>query len=322
NGFWFGLLCGLGLLFDFPNLFLMLPIGIFMLGQYFTVSTEGEKTKLSLKLSLLSILLGIIPLVGLYGWYNQQTVGSPTGVAQFVGRTDYFDSAEQKAERAIRHENYDVWQSTLPFSTRLQLQGAHILFVSDERSWLHYSPILLLAVFGVWHAARNPKQRNANLLLVFIFIMNVLVYISVGDPWGGWSFGPRYLLPGAAIAAVYVGIVVARWQRFLPGLILIGYLLWISVWVSSMGALTSAHIPPKQETIALGNDLPYTWELNKRMLEKNQSSSFVYNVWLKESMTVAALHAQLATVIASIGWMLLTFAFVNAVLIKRNSGVK
>ncbi len=322
NGFWFGLLCGLGLLFDFPNLFIMLPIGIFMLGQYFTVSREGEKTKLTLKLSLISILLGIIPLVGLYGWYNTQTVGSPTGVAQFVGRTNYFDTAEQKAELALKKETVDVWQSQLPFSTRLQLQGAHILFVSNERSWLHYSPILLTSLFGVWYATRTKELQNANMLFVFIFIMNVLVYISVGDPWGGWSFGPRYLLPGAAIAAVYVGMVVARWQRFLPGLIFIGYLLWTSVWINSMGALTSAHIPPKQETIALGNDLPYTWELNKRMVDKNQSSSFVYNVWLKDSMTVATFHNQLATVIASVGWVLLAVVFLNGVLSNRKSGVK
>ena len=157
---------------------------------------------------------------------------------------------------------------------------------------------------------------------VSIFLINTLLYAMFGDPWGGWSFGPRYLLPGAAIAAVYVGIVVARWQRFLPGLVLIGYLLWTSVWISSMGALTSAHIPPKQETISLGNDLPYTWELNKRMVDKNQSSSFVYNVWLKDSMTVASFHNQLATVIASIGWILLAAAFLNGVLNKRSSGVK
>lgn len=321
NGIWFGILCGVGLLFDFPNLFLLLPIGLHMVGNYVPLTKSGEKVTVNFKLSIISIAIGLLPLLALYGWYNQLTVGSPTGVAQFVGRTDYFDSAEQKAERELRHANYDEWQSSLPFSTRLQLQGTHILLTSDERSWLYYSPIVLLGFLGLWYGSRNPEQKTVTYLSVFILLMNLLVYISVGDPWGGWSFGPRYLLPGAALLSIFVGVLVARWQRFLPGLLLVGYLLSTSVWISSMGALTSAHIPPKQETIALGNDLPYTWALNQRLLSQNKSSSFAFNVWLHDYLTVAELHQKLATAITVTGWILLSATFIRTLFVSNMRSV-
>jgi len=104
-----------------------------------------------------------------------------------------------------------------------------------------------------------------------------------GDPWGGWAFGSRYLIPAYAILAIFLSSVLTRWNRKLLFILLIYPVLIYSVGVNMVGALTSNRNPPKIEILALeklsGVEEKYTVARNWDYLQKD-SKSFVYRAFL------------------------------------------
>lgn len=85
------------------------------------------------------------------------------------------------------------------FSTPL-LDGLHGLLLTSSKSVLLFAPLVLLVPFGVravWRVgAASPLVRAAAGLL----LANALLTLATAATWwswmGGWSWGPRLLLPG------------------------------------------------------------------------------------------------------------------------------
>ena len=101
-----------------------------------------------------------------------------------------------------------------------------------------------------------------------------------GDPWGGWSFGPRYLIPGAALLSIFSALLINRYKNNYILIAIVMILLGYSVSVNSIGVLTTNAIPPKVEAVALSKPIPYTPEYNLNIIKSNQSSSLIYNLYL------------------------------------------
>lgn len=270
----FGLYCGAGFLFDFPNLFFLFPVGLYILAQHVSIKTIQEKYQVSLRLGFMLIAVTLALGLGVALFYNAQTTGSPTVFAQFSGRTNRFDTEQKKEQDRLMELNRDPYESRLPFVTRIQLRGANVLLLSDERSWLWYSPVVLLGVAGLWLLWK--QEKNAAGLLLSVVTVNILIYTLFGDPWGGWSFGPRYLIPAAALLCATLSVAFTNWNRskiFIP---LFVALLAASVWISTAGALTTNSIPPKQEAQNLSVPIPYTWKYNQQKLAQDKSYSLVH----------------------------------------------
>lgn len=278
NALAFGALCGVGLLLDIPNIFFLLPVGIIYLLQHIGIETVASKIKVSLNTVIFVVFIGILPFLALFAWYNNETVGSPTRIAQSIGQTRFFDSAEEKKLKRVDENTKPLTQAELvPFKTRNELNSLYILFLSNERAWIFYSPVVLLGFVGLFLAYRRNETRTAAFLVVSVIAMNVTVYAMFGDPWGGWSFGPRYLIPSAALASSGIGYLLWRLRKnilFMTGFILV---LLYSIAVSLLGALTTNAIPPKVEAINLPDPIPYTFDYNLKLLDLNQLSSLVYN---------------------------------------------
>lgn len=277
----FGMLVGSTMLLDIPNLFMLLPVGITFLMQHFQSAQKADAQHFSIDLRLAGLVLGVLPLIGVFLWYNQQAFGSPLTYGQQFPRTDYFDSQEEKQIKQHQDQSLDTFRDKLPLSTRQQLRSSYILLVSNERSWLYYSPIVLIGIVGCIAAMRQGRedQKRMATVAIGIILMNVVVYSMFGDPWGGWSFGPRYLIPAASLLSLFAAFsLTTEWSSGLYRIVFFAVGVY-SVAISTLGAVTTLSIPPKVEALQLSTYIPYTYEYNFTLLKQGVSSSLVYNAW-------------------------------------------
>ena len=79
-------------------------------------------------------------------------------------------------------------------------------------------------------------------------------------------------------------------------------LLIYSVYVSILGALTTNSIAPKVEAINLETPISYTYEYNQQFVSKNQSSSLVYNLYLKDQVPLSTyLYVIMGVIVILVG---------------------
>lgn len=282
RNFLFGMILGASLLFDIPNVFLLLPITLAIVGQHFSSTQENARTVVSVNIKIIAIAIGCLPLLALFFTYNQLTFGSPFTYGQMFSRTDYFDDQAKKDARRERHENVDAYEDKLPLGTRQQLQSTYILLLSDERSWLFYSPIVLVGILGLIAALTQDKNifvKNAAILCSGTVLMNIVVYSMFGDPWGGWSFGPRYLIPSAAVLSLLAAYAFETWNSKKLFAITFLVIALYSSTISTLGAVTTLSIPPKVEADQLINRIPHTYQYNINLLKEGKNSSLLFNAW-------------------------------------------
>jgi hypothetical protein len=285
-----GLLFGLNILMDIPNFFMMLPVILFVINQHFKIVQNHKILQISLNTKIFLLILGLIPLLGLFGWYNYQITNSYTTIGQIIGRSsDKFviQAEEAQMQPVLEKTRVAPFSQPLiatPFSTREQLQGLYILLFSDERGWLYYSPVVLFGFIGLWLMSRNKKSSILSVIFAIILI-DILIYSMFGDPWGGWAFGPRYLMPATALACIFIGIAVNNFLRNFLFVTVFFILLSYSVRINTLGAVTTNAIPPKMEAINLNKPLPFTYKYNFQLINNGFSSSLFYNVFLKNKIS-------------------------------------
>lgn len=287
NNLLFGLIAGFSALVDIPNLFMMTPIGLYILARNFSLDSQGEKLKLKIKLSVVALLLGVIPMFALFGWYNFQTTGSYTTLAQSVGRTDIFATDEIKeVNRQANERAVGTKPPVVPFETRAQLNGLYILLISDERGIFYYNPIVIFGILGLILAVKNKIRENLSVVILSVVLVNVLLYSMFPDPWGGWSFGPRYLIPTIALLCTGIGYALSRTIKnpfvIIPFIITLVY----SVLVSVLGSTTTNLIPPKVEAINLAVTIPHTYFYNIQLVQAEKAGVLLYNLLFRGSINV------------------------------------
>ena len=283
---WLGILIGAGLLVDIPNGIMMAPIVAWVVFKHFYQRQGKSKVNISIKLNIVGIAIGLLPLLALFGWYNYELTGSYTNLAQNIGRT--LDFADKADTQVSENETVTLEQPKfrLPYSSRNQLNGFYILLISDERGLFYYSPIVLLGVVGMFLLYRAKGKNDVLPVLAGVIFMVIVSYSMFGDPWGGWGFGPRYLIPAAAILSGGIGIAVKLLKR--KPLFILVFIITVlySLGVNVLGAMTTAQIPPKVEAVNLLKPIPYTYEYNFQLLEEGKISSLVYNVYLSGVISV------------------------------------
>jgi hypothetical protein len=292
NNLLFGALFGFGLLVDVPVGFLMMPLGFYFLYKNFEKTEIGNIISIKIRYAIVALLIGVLPLLGIFGWYNYELTGSYTKLAQLIGRVDVPDNNPDVVSKSLpKEENspgpkeFKIFET--PFNTRNSLDGFYVLLISDERGWLYFSPVLTLAIVGIIIAVKKQATRRLGVLLGTVATFTLLLYSMFGDPYGGWSFGPRYMIPATAVISPGLGLFLQRWGKNLIAFFLFFALAGFSVWLGTIGAMTTNAIPPKQESIYLVTPIPYTYQYNLDFIDKNFSSSLAYNLFLNHFMTVS-----------------------------------
>lgn len=285
-----GAIFGLGILVDIPNLFLLAPILIYAFFKHFEMTEKTTSSiKLSLKLSFIGLIIGMLPFIAVFGWYNYQTTGSYTKLGQNIGRSKVFNLSDPQHSRDQAKKGSELKTTKpvfkLPFNSRKQLSGFYTLLVSDERSWIYYSPIVFVGLIGLYFIYQKKETQAIVVVILAIALLDILLYAMFGDPWGGWAFGPRYLIPAAGIICIGIAKALEKFGKNIIFASIFIILAGYSIYINMLGAMTTSMIPPRVEAIALPNPIPYTYQYNLNLLQSNFSSSLVYNFFLNGKIT-------------------------------------
>jgi len=288
-------LCIVGIMVDYPNFFLMFPIGVYALTKILVVNKVGENFTFKLNtFYLATVLIAIIPLF-LFAKINQESYGSPTKLAGTVSQVKNFEteiSDEHKPvdsldTKLIINEQTESDRNAVGFfETRDMLRGFSILLISPDRGVVFYTPVILLGLLGFAFLYR--RDTGLGNLFLSIILINLVLYSMWGDPWGGWAFGPRYLIPSFAILSILLGLAFKNYRRNIFFVLAFTALFTYSLYVNTAGALSSNAVPPQVEVLKLeelsGQIQRYTFKRNTDLLNVNASKSFVFNTFVKDSL--------------------------------------
>jgi hypothetical protein len=321
NSFWslvaIWILCGLSVSVDYPNFFMMLPIGIAAFGKSFLVRNEGNRISVKVSLPrLVSVISIIIPMVFFF-WFNFASYGNPLQLAGTVDRSLVVNAngtPQLESTAVLKRLKASGQPAILPqksalgsFNNRLIMQGFYIHFLSPDRGMLIYTPVMFFGFAGLFFALR--RKLPYMWLFVAIIGFNVLLYSMWDDPYGGWAFGSRYLIPTYAILSIFIAYILKRIARYNLLLLLFFAVFSYSVGVNTLGAITSNRNPPQVEAQALakesGKDQPYTYIRNFNILNVDISKSVVFETVAGNYVTAWSYYTYLTSFIVIVSAVLI-----------------
>jgi hypothetical protein len=216
-------------------------------------------------------------------WFNFNSYGNPL---QLSGTLQTGPQAEStKNETSL--SNPAPRNAFSFFQTRNILYGFYIQFISPDRGIIYYAPVVIFGVMGFVLALKKKAKMTA--LLASVIGANVLLYSMWGDPWGGWAFGSRYLIPSYALLCIFIALLLTYWRKKILFLIIFLPVVIYSIAVNTLGAITTSAIPPQVEVLNLeklsGIVQRYTYQRNWEFLLAGNSKSFVYQTFLKHYLS-------------------------------------
>jgi len=314
-------LSALSIPLDYPNAFLMFPVTLATCGKFFQMHNIKESIRLSISPRLMSALLIVIIPLGLFMYFNATVYGGPFTLSGTVQTLTFNDeSGDIKQDLTTIPVNKEIEKqiddkgtrsATGFFRTRNILNGLYIQFVSPDRGILVYAPLILIGLLGSVSLIKISTKHIP--LLMGVIGANIVLYAMWGDPWGGWAFGSRYLIPMYALTSILLAIEITRWRNnalFITFCMLVAN---YSVAVNSLGALTSIAIPPQIQVLELekisGSVQKYTFDRSYDLLTQGHISSFMYKEYLSQFLSPFQMYALIVVPILLIISLIFTYLY-------------
>jgi hypothetical protein len=139
--------------------------------------------------------LGAMPVGVLLVFYGWHTFGDPWAAGQLLVGPKV---------AVTKTGNPDLWQT--PFHV-----GAAGLLLSPSRGLLVYSPVVVVALWGmgrVWRQRQWADLRPLSLAALALFLPAIKRF----DWWGGWSYGYRPIMDAVTLLA-FLAIPMVAWVR-------------------------------------------------------------------------------------------------------------
>lgn len=285
---------GVSTFFDYVNIVLFLPIIAYLLYSAFSIQSHERGLRIAIRSSVVITSLALVLLAGAHMFYNVQQFDNFKRFSNALAlyeRTNY-QELQSSDTRAIAERKE---QAISIFKEERIINGIRVLFFSFDKGLFVFAPVFLFSVCGIW---TMRKRMNAEfVILLGIVAGTLLLYASFGDPWGGWSYGPRYLAPITWILALWCGAWLAGTSfRFLrASLVSIAFLF--SAGAALLGILVRQVIPPKIEAEPLGLTWQY-WEQFTRLASNSGNGSLAYNVAFRETIPLLGYFLILLGIIA------------------------
>lgn len=296
---------------DYPNLFLMLPIAIVAFLKNFSIEKIASRIRLKIKFTgFLAICAVVFPLL-FFMWFNASSYGNPF---QFSGTVQGVRGLDESGDPIIPKSTGKPKNAIAFFQTRNLLNGFYIHFLSSDRSILWFTPVIFISIVGIYLFYKNKSGSLLSLLLGVVG-MNILLYSMWGDPWGGYAFGSRYLIPSYAILSIFIAYALSNYRKSMFFVSLFFVLFSYSVSVNTLGAITSSSNPPQTYVLALeaqsGKEEKYTYQRNYDYLLGNQSKSFFFQGYAKSYVSAMQYFAFLSWLIIMMGFSFLLLLFLQ-----------
>src|SRR3989338_7021041 len=295
---------------DYPNLFLMLPIAIAAFLKNFSVEEIAHRIRFKIKFAgFLAILAVVFPLL-FFMWFNASSYGNPF---QFSGTVQGVRGLDESGNPIAPKSSGKPKNAIAFFQTRNLLNGFYIHFVSSDRSILWFTPVIFISIVGIYLFYKNKSGAILSLLLGVVG-MNVLLYSMWGDPWGGYAFGSRYLIPSYAILSIFIAFALSSLRKNNLFLIIFFIVASYSLGVNTLGAVTTNRIPPKPEILFLekvsNTEQKYTFMRNVTDLNQNKVKSFAFQAFYKKNISAWQYYRMIVTsLIFVLALMLLYYRF-------------
>lgn len=266
---------GAALTLDSPNPLLLLPLMVYMLSSAVNWKTVRNKIKFSFNFSIVLASIVFFIVAAFYGYYNKINFGGWASLSGTIPRyKEVIELANEKSAQEIADEKTAVGL----FDARRLHRGLYTLIFSDDRGIILFSPVVIIGFIGLISVHRKYAKEVS---VVFAIIgMSLFLYGSFGDPWGGWAFGPRYLIPSMALLSIFVGVALTEFKAIWLKLLLVVAAIYSSA-IALVGALTTNAVPPKIEAIHLPV-AKYNFLLNLDYLKNDKSSSLLYNYYFNQ----------------------------------------
>ncbi len=254
-----------GVWLDYPNLVILLPCLLYLLSNLFEKIVLSRK-EINFVFSNLLYLVILVVFGGLLtlGLYNNHYFKSPTKIINFLPR--------YSVDKPLVDANVVKKKPINVLNLKIAIRGLKVLLIDYDKGLFIFSPIFVLGILYIIRVVKTPLSVRH--VLLFTFIANVFVYSIFSDPWGGWAFGPRYLIPSMSILSIFsVEWLLMKINLFRKTLFFILYIFSSTVALS--GAVTTNLIPPSTE-FASSQVEYYSFLQNFHLIFTDKVSSFVY----------------------------------------------
>jgi hypothetical protein len=300
---------------DYPNAILMLPIALYATSQILWVEKTQHSLKFNVKiLYIFTPILALIPLL-FYVWFSTASYGKPLQFSGTLQSVKAIDSQGKPYDPLLKkEENKDQNEKTVKsfFTTRNMLDGVYIHSFSLDRGTAIYTPIVLFGLVGGFILWRSKSTELT--IIASIIGTNLVLYSMWGDPWGGYAFGSRYLIPAYSLLMLLTAFALSKFSKNVIFIVIFFFVALYSVGVNTLGALTSSANPPKVEILSLekqtGKVQKFTYVRNIEFLKQRGSKSFVYNTFLEKRITPIGFYWWLVYIISAIiGLLIVKLSF-------------
>lgn len=305
---WVWLAYAIALFIDYPNALLMAPVMVYFFLSAWNLTHTEDRLKLTLRWSFVLASVFFIAVTFLHAYHNATYFGSAKRLAgSVVGYRTLEENNLLGQDPAVIEEKLAARQAEKDnvvgfFREERVPTSPYILLFSRDRGLFIYAPIFIFAIFGLYSMLKNKNMEVA--ILLALVLVNLFVYGSWGDPWGGWAYGTRYLIVSMSILAIAIGYWLANSVRhtWLKKSLVALFFVYSSA-IALLGALTTNAVPPKVEADFL--NLKYNFLYNLDFLRAGRSGSFLYNTYLRDSLSLLDYYLALYVIVLAVFWVVL-----------------